>query len=321
MRFSPYSAESGGGAGKADKRKAIKKLKTLVLTPKLEPKAFKDKLTDTLLTSHLPAGVDCREKDFGGIPCDILSPEVMAPHRLIIYIHGGCFVAGSRATWRSFCASLAAESSTQVIVPEYRLAPEFPYPAGLEDIQTFFSKFYEWYTTSEKGMPQIILAADGSGATLALAFVQTLSADLRQYLEGIVLLSPWLDINPESEFLADKKLTDGVLTPDLLLHCGTHYTSQDEFKNPAISPLYMEKEDFTGLPPMYIQCGEEEITMACIQAFQKKLEESNIPCILDTWPEMMFMFQMAHEYLPQAHLAVQRLGLYIQNFKQEKETE
>lgn len=321
MRFSTYSAESGGGAGKADKRKAIKKLKTLVLTPKLEPKIFKDKLNSLLLTSHLPAGVDCREKDFGGIPCDVLSPEVMASNRLIIYIHGGCFVAGSKATWRSFCASLAAESSTQVIVPEYRLAPDFPYPAGLEDIKTFFQKLYERYTTSEKGMPQIILAADGSGASLALAFVQTLDEELKQYFQGIVLLSPWLDINPESEFLADKKLTDGVLTADLLLHCGTFYTSEDKVKNPAISPFYMNREDFTGFPPVYIQCGKEEPTLACIQAFQKKLEASNILCILDAWPDMMFMFQMAHEHLPQAHLAVQRLGLYIQNFKQEKETE
>ena len=321
MRFSAYSAESGGGAGKVDKRKAIKKLRALVLPPKLEPEPFKTRLEQTLSSPYLPARVDCREKVFGGVTCDVLSPEVMASSRTILYVHGGGFVAGSRASWRNFCASLAAESSTQLVLPEYRLAPQFPYPAALEDIQIVFREIHEKLLRGGNEEAQIIVAADGSGASLALALVQTLMENLRQKIKSVVLLSPWLDLNPQSRFLAHKKANDGVLTPDDIFRCGRHYTSEDNLGKPLISPFYVENFNLRQFPPVYIQCGGEEVTVEGIQSFRKKLDENEIPCTLDIWPEMMFMFQMAHEHLPQAHFAVQRLGTYIQKLNKASDQE
>lgn len=321
MRFFPYTAESGGGAGKADRRRAIKKLRTLVLSPKLEPEAIKERVEQEFSSPYLPARVDCREKSFGGITCDVLSPEVMASNRLIIYIHGGGFVAGSRASWRSFCASFAAEASTQLILPEYRLSPQFPYPAALEDLQMVFGKIHERILTAGQEMPHIILAADGSGASLLLALVQNLKEELRQTIRSAILISPWLDLNPDSEFLADKRLTDGILSAEAITSCARLYTSEENLKNPLISPLYIAKNNLENFPSIYIQCGGDEPTVEGIRHFHKKLEESGIPCTLDMWPGMMFMFQMAHEYLPQAHLAVQRVGSYIQNFNKTEETE
>ena len=175
MRFSTYSAESGGGAGKVYKRKAIKKLKSLVLSPKMEVEPFNEKLEQLLTSPRTPAGVDCREKSFGGVVCDVLSPEVMASNRLILYIHGGGFIAGSRSSWRSFCSSFAAEASTQLILPEYRLAPQHPYPAALDDIHIVFREILERKVRPHNNVTKVILAADGSGASLALALIQTLT--------------------------------------------------------------------------------------------------------------------------------------------------
>ncbi len=295
-----------------DKRKAIKKLRSLVLSPKLEPESFKCKIEQVFASSHLPARVDCREKNFGGVSCDVISPEVMASNRLIIYVHGGGFVAGSRNSWRSFCASFAAESSTQLILPEYRLSPQFPYPAALEDLQMVFGKIHERILTSSQETPHIILAADGSGASIALALVQNLKEELRLVIRNIILISPWLDMNPNSEFLADKKLTDGILSADAITSCARLYTSEENLKNPHVSPLYIARNELEDFPSVYIQCGGDEPTLAGVQHFQKKLEENGVPCTLDIWPGMMFMFQMAHEHLPQSHLAIQRVGSYIQ---------
>lgn len=245
----------------------------------------------------------------------------MASSRTIMYIHGGSFIAGSRASWRSFCASLASESSTQVILPEYRLAPGYPYPAALEDIQIVFRKIHERLQNPDNHEPQIILAADGAGASIALALVQSLKEKLRQSIRNVVLFSPWLDFDPQSPFLADKKLTDGLLTAGTIISCGHFYTSEENLANPLISPVHIAADQLAQFPPIYIQCGGDEPTVGGLQSFQKKMEENGISCTLDMWPGMMFMFQMAHEYLPQAHLAVQRVGAYIQNFNKTEETE
>lgn len=323
MRFSTYSAENGGGAGKVDKRKAIKKLKALVLSPKMEPETFNTKLEQMLSTPRTPAGVDCREKSFGGIFCDVLSPEVIASNRLILYIHGGGFVAGSRSSWKSFCSSFAAEASAQLILPEYKLAPQHPYPAALDDIQIVFREVLERKIRPHSDDSQLILAADGSGASLALALVQTLTEELRQKIKSIILISPWIDMNPQSEFLVNRIDYDGVLSVETLLRCGKYYTDEENLKKPLVSPLYVESFNLKSFPPVYIQCGGDEIILDGVKAFKSKLEENNLPCILDIWPEMMFLFQMAHEHLPQAHLAIQRIGSYIQNLNKslEQETE
>lgn len=323
MRFSTYSAESGGGAGKVHKRKAIKKLKALVLSPKIEIEPFNEKLEQLLTSPRTPAGVDCREKSFGGVVCDVLSPEVMASNRLILYIHGGGFIAGSRSSWRSFCSSFAAEASTQLILPEYRLASQHPYPAALDDIQIVFREILERKIRPHDNTTQLILAADGSGASLALALVQTLTEELRQSIKSIFLISPWLDMNPQSEFLIQKKAFDGVLSAENIIHCGNYYTEEENLAKPLISPLYIPPFNLKSFPPVYIQCGGEELILESCKAFQQKLEENAIPCTLDIWPEMMFMFQMAHEYLPQAHFAIHRIGQCIQNLNKtlEQETE
>lgn len=323
MRFSTYSAESGGGAGKVYKRKAIKKLKSLVLSPKMEVEPFNEKLEQLLTSPRTPAGVDCREKSFGGVVCDVLSPEVMASNRLILYIHGGGFIAGSRSSWRSFCSSFAAEASTQLILPEYRLAPQHPYPAALDDIQIVFREILERKVRPHNNETKVILAADGSGASLALALIQTLTEELRQRITSVILISPWLDMNPQSEYLVHKKNFDGVLSAETLLRCGKYYTEEENLAKPLISPLYVEQFNLKSFPPVYIQCGDEEITLEGNQAFQQKLETNGIPCTLDLWPEMMFMFQMAHEYLPQAHFAIHRIGQYIQKLNKtlDQETE
>ena len=291
------------------------------MPPKLEPESFKTRLEHLLFSPYLPAHVDCREKAFGGVTCDVLSPEVTASNRILLYVHGGGFVAGSRLSWRNFCASVAAESSTRLILPEYRLAPQFPYPAALEDIQIVFREIHEKILRTGSEEPQIILAADGSGASLALALAQTLMEELRQKIKSVILLSPWLDMNPQSKFLAHKKTGDGVLTPEAIFRCGKHYTSEDNLGKPLISPLYVENYNLRQFPPVYIQCGGEEVTLDGLRSFQKKLAENGVPCTLDVWPDMMFMFQMAHEHLPQAHLAIQRIGSYIQNLNKTTDQE
>ena len=271
MKFSAYSKESGGGAGKPDIRKAVKKIRDLVLYAKEEPEPFRIKLEKTFSSLFVPAKVDCSTENIAGIPCDIFLPEISSATRLILYIHGGSFVGGSRRSWRSFCASFATESTSRLILPEYRLAPQHAYPAALEDIQTVFRTIFARITESGINSPEIIVAADGSGASIALAFVQTLKMPFRQFIKNIVLFSPiknivlfspWLDISTSSPNISNKKASDGIITADSLRRSADLYTYESNLCNPLVSPLYIASEKLNDFPPVFIQCGGSELLLA-----------------------------------------------------------
>ena len=114
-----------------NRRAAIKRLKNLVFTPKSEIEQFRENIEKEFSSVFLPNRVEHTEKTINGVVCDVLTPEVYASDRVMVYIHGGSFIGGSRKSWRVFCASLAHASSTQIIVPEIRLAPQHPFPAAL----------------------------------------------------------------------------------------------------------------------------------------------------------------------------------------------
>ncbi len=301
---------------KADRRAAVKKLRTLAITNKSDVEEFRKKIEQTFTCGVLPNRVDCSERDYGGIKCDVLTPEVYSSRRVMIYIHGGSFVAGSRDSWRNFCASLSNASSTRVIVPEFRLPPTFSFPASLEDIQAVFRMVYaeEQITLQledSNAKPQIIIAADGTGASLATALLLRLREKYRECVSSLVLLSPCLDFSDDAPLIADKKSSDEVMSGESLHRSVDLYTYASNFSNQLVSPLKALSESYAGFPEVYIRMGEKEILRKQVAQFEGLLQSANVNYILDVWPDMMFMFQMADEYLAQSHLAVEKLGDYI----------
>src|SRR5574344_627434 len=301
---------------KVDRKAAIKKLRTLVITPKSEIEPFRDKIEETFTTVFLPNHVERSEHDYGGVKCDVLVPEVYSSRRVILYIHGGSFAGGSRDSWRAFCSSLANASSSRVIVPEFRLPPTHVFPASLEDLQTVFRMLFAEEQVSQQlensfADPQIVIAADGSGASLAIALLLKLRDKYRQCIPNIVLLSPWLDFSSDNPIIANKRLCDEVMSGDALHRAVDLYTYAANISNPLVSPLKAPVENFIGFPPVYIQMGEKEILLEQAKQFAELLKEAAVECTLDVWPKMMFMFQMADEYLSESHLAVEKLGNYI----------
>lgn len=299
-----------------DRKAALKKLKTLIFTSKSETESFRKKIESTFSSPILPNGVVASSKMYGPIECDVLTPEVYSSRRLILYIHGGCFVGGSRSSWRGFCASLANICSSRVIVPEFRLAPAHAFPAAIEDIQACFKILYieEQIALSldEKSpqdqIPEIIIAADGSGATQALALLFNLKERYRQGIKHIILFSPWLNLSPKSPLLQDKKTSDELLSADSICRSSDIYTYSSNLENLFISPLFITEEPLKNFPPVYIQMGEKEMLLPDAQKFKEKLEANGVTCTLDVWKNMMFMFQMADEYLEEAHLALEKIG-------------
>jgi acetyl esterase/lipase len=222
----------------------------------------------------------------------------------MIYIHGGSFVGGSCESYRSFCASIAHASATKIIMPKYRLSPEHPFPAALEDIQAVLREVLP----VEKN---VIIAADGTGASIALACAINMRGKYRHSIQQILLFSPVLDLSSTSPILSDKKAADEIINAESLRCCADIYTYHSNLKNPLVSPMHAGAEMLQDFPPVYIQAGGREILADDIRRFEQKLKDNSVPHVIDIEPDMMFMFQMADEYMPQAHKAVERVCRHI----------
>lgn len=305
---------------KNDRKGAIKKLKLLTYGSKSNIDTFRAKLDEGFKTVFLPNGVERTEYKYGNIECDILAPEIYASNRVMLYIHGGSFVGGSRRAYASFCASLATKCFCRVVVPEYRLAPAFPYPAANEDIQNVFKALFTeeqiaCSLNADKGskpqLPEIIIAGDSSAAPIVCSLIFTLRERYRACIKQVLLFSPWLDVSNCSKLITTKKISDEVMSGEVLRKSSSVYTYESNTSSPLVSPLLAGDDALQNFPPMFIQMGEKEILLDDAKEFANNLRNAGNECELDVWPGMMFMFQMADEYLHESHLALDRVGKIV----------
>ncbi len=309
---------------KNDRKGAIKKLKLLTFGSKSNVDTFRAKLEEGFKTVFLPNGVERIEYKYGNVECDVLAPEIYSSNRVMLYIHGGSFVGGSRASYASFCASLATKCFCRVVVPEYRLAPAFPFPAANEDIQNVFKSLFTeeqiaCSLNAEKGskpqLPEIIIAADSSGASMAFSLLFNLRERYRTCIKSIILFSPWLDVSAESRILTGKKMSDDIINADVIKKSSLIYTYETNTKNPYISPILADDSLLQNFPPIFIQMGGKEVLLEDAKQFTKHMNEIGNTCVLDVWPDMPFMFQMAQSEFHNSHLAVDRIGIIVtENF-------
>ena len=302
-----------------NRRLAIKKLKNFYLSPKTDINDFRARINESFSEVFLPNNVELEEKVLRGTKYDVLSPEMFASNRVLLYVHGGSFVGGSRASYRPFVSALANATASKAFLPEFRLAPAHPFPAGLEDVRSVFQSVF---VETENGLsimtnddspktPEFIIAADTSGASIALALLYGLEEKFRASVRKVILFSPWLDFSEENPIFKSKKMSDEIFTAESVRLCAEHYTYQENWKNPLVSPLKMEGEKLAGFPPVYIQTGEKELFSEAASHFQGLLKSAGAECEIDEWKNMPPLFQLADEELSEAHLAVEKVGKLI----------
>ncbi|MBL8918356.1 MAG: alpha/beta hydrolase fold domain-containing protein [Myxococcaceae bacterium] len=209
---------------------------------------------DQLSRSRAWPNVTERDATIAGVRCRVLEPEGAGPG-VVVYVHGGGFHVGSFATHGALVRTLASALQRRTVFPEYRLAPEHPFPAGLDDVSAVLGHL----TAVE---PPVLLAGDSAGANLSLGAWQRLEG---RPLEGLVLLSPWVDLSCRDSVHVDAPFD--YLEKGGLLRVSSSYLSGADPMNPLASPAFA---GLHGLPRTFVASGGDEVLREEIAAFVAK---------------------------------------------------
>ena len=200
-----------------------------------------------------PRTVSCEEITLGGITSLRFTPRNPEPDSHILYLHGGGYMMGSPEIYRSPVGLIAHMTNTVVTAVDYRLAPENPYPAGIEDCVTAYLALKD-----ETG-DTIAVAGDSAGGGATLATAVSLRDNHSLSPSCLYLISPWLDLTHSGESMKTKGGVDVMLAPDWIHTAADRYRGNEDASNPGISPLFADLKD---LPPMLIQVGDEELLLS-----------------------------------------------------------
>ena len=186
------------------------------------------------------------------------------------------------------------------LVINYRLAPEFPYPAALQDVLTT----YDWLLAQGVAPKQIIVAGDSAGGGLALAAMVALRDEGKPLPAGVVCISPWLDLTLSGASMRSKAQLDFMLDPACLETYAGYYAGDQDRSSPLISPLFA---DLHQLPPLLIQVGTDEVLLDDARRFAEKARQAGIDVTLEIWDEMFHVFQLV-PILSETRQAVQSIA-------------
>lgn len=243
------------------------------------------KLLGRLITPMI--GMEWQSFERDGVPMAWTRPERLQDRRrAILYCHGGGYTSGDLDYSRILSAKFAQEGACPVLSFAYRLAPEHPYPAALEDgMRAWDYLMYQGY-----GARDVVIAGDSAGGNMALCLTLRLRSQGRLLPRGLVLFSPWTDMTASGRSYEEKREVDPMLTDNYIQAVRRAYAGEGaDLTDPDLSPLFA---DLAGLPPTLIQVGSSEILLSDSVRLRDRLVMAGVPCRLEVWKDMWHVFQM-----------------------------
>ena len=294
------------------------------LNPSLPWPVQRTRLDQLSRTFLLPRNTTITERAIAGLRTEVIATPTppsgsrASPRPTVLHFHGGGYCIGSPLTPRSWAAHLAARTGARVVLPEYRLAPEHPHPAALDDACALFAALRE-----ETWPAAIIVSGDSAGAGLTLALLLQLRdasprdasprdagpRDAGQALPaGAILLSPWLDLTRDRR--ADPALVrrDVLLTPGWLDACARAYAAPSAWPDPSISPLHARH---AGLPKLLIQAGTHELLAPEAGQLAARAAAAGVDVTYSSWPRLWHDFMLQPGLLAAADSAVAQAAWFV----------
>jgi epsilon-lactone hydrolase len=254
-----------------------------------------------------PKGTQIVAINADGVPADYIDTRTSRPDRNVLYLHGGGYITGSPSLYRHFTWRIAAVTRARVLAIDYRLAPEHPAPAALDDAVAA----YGWLLARGADPARTIIIGDSAGGGLTFATVLKLRDENISLPAAVVALSPWTDLALTGPSLSLNARTDPMVNVEDARLFATSYLAGTDPRNPYASPLY---GDLTGLPPALIHVGSDEILLDDAVRLADRLRAAGSHVELEIWPRMPHVWHLFAPILPEARQAIARIGAFAQRW-------
>jgi len=257
-----------------------------------------------LVGSPTPASVV--DVDAGGVPCEMAIADVATSATATLYLHGGGYVIGSARTHRELAKRLSAATGGAVLTPDYRLAPENPFPAAVEDAVSA----YEWLLDQGRAPETLAIAGDSAGGGLVVAALLSLRDRWLPMPSCAACLSPWVDMEGLGGSMSGRAALDPMVQRDGLLAMADRYLAGENPRNPLAAPIYA---DLSGLPPLLIQVGTRETLYDDAARLANLANRAEVSTRFEPWAEMIHVWHLFAPMLDEGARAIESVGAFIRD--------
>jgi monoterpene epsilon-lactone hydrolase len=239
-----------------------------------------------------------------GVPGEWITAPNSTDQTTFLYLHGGGYSIGSLNTHADMVSRIARASNARAFSVDYRLAPENPFPAAVEDATTT----YRWLLKQGVRPETIVIAGDSAGGGLAGATLLALKKSGDPLPGAAVMLSPWTDLAATGETMKTRAEADPMIVVDPLNGMAKLYAGSASLTDPLVSPLY---GDYSGLPPMLIQVGDCEVLLDDSRRYAERAKAAGVDVTIEVWDEMIHVFQVFAPMLPEGQQAIDKIGEWV----------
>ena len=253
-----------------------------------------------------PPEVKVERVNAPAVPAEWLRPPSAEPGRVVLYLHGGGYVIGSPRSHRHLAAAIAGAAGASALLLDYRLAPEHPYPAAVEDA----TAAYRWLLDQAIAPERIVIAGDSAGGGLTVATLLALREARVPLPAGGVCISPWVDLTCSGASYATKADADPIVQRSGVEEMARAYLGATPPRTPLASPLFA---DLRGLPPLLIHVGSDEVLLDDAVQLAARAKAAGVDVTLEVYDRMIHVWHWFLPMLDEAQTAVEAIGRFVRS--------
>jgi epsilon-lactone hydrolase len=261
-------------------------------------------LRELLSAQPLPADVTVTAAELGGVPTAEITVDGIEPRHVVLYFHGGVYVMGDAFLAAELASQVGRRTHAKVISVDYRLAPEHPYPAAVDDALAAYGALLD----NGNAPPDIVLAGESAGGALAVATLVNARDHGLPLPAAALVMSPYADLTLAGTTMETKREVDPLMSREALQSRVTDYTAGQDAALGLISPIFA---DLSGLPPLIIQAGTHEVLLDDAVRLARQAATADVEVTLDITPGVPHVFQAYHAILDEGAAALDRAGQFL----------